>query len=107
MTLCLLQTPLQDQNLKPVLPFPDDSAREMAAHLTLFDWNLFSNTQQMEIIYHVFGRHKFGKIVTNLDLLLRRFIEVSSPVVSQSLHLMPTHHRSSSGSSRRSATSLI
>ena len=30
----------------------------------------------MEIIYRVFGRHKFGKIVTNLDLLLRRFTEV-------------------------------
>ena len=62
--------------MRPLLPFPEDSGREIAAHLTLFDWNLFSNTQQMEVIYHVFGRHKFRKIVTNLDLLLRRFIEV-------------------------------
>ena len=71
-----IQPPLADQCLKPVSPFPEDSAREIAAHLTIYDWNLFSNTQQMEIIYRVFGRHKFGKIVTNLDLLLRRFTEV-------------------------------
>ncbi|CAI7996578.1 Rap guanine nucleotide exchange factor 4 [Geodia barretti] len=75
-------SPLQDQNVKPVIPFPEDSAREIAAHLTLFDWNLFSNTQQMEVVYNVFGRHKFGKIVTNLDLLLRRFIEVKFWIVT-------------------------
>ena len=71
------QAPLPDQNQIPATPFPDkDSSREVAAHLTAYDWNLFTNIQQMEYIYQLFGRHKFGKIVTNLDLLIRRFNEV-------------------------------
>ena len=75
------QPPLQDQSQRPTSSFPEDSSREIAAHLTLYDWNLFTNTQQMELVYRVFGRHKFGKIVTNLDLLLRRFTEVRVPLV--------------------------
>ena len=51
-------------------------------HLTVYDWNLFSNIHQMEYIYHMFGRHKFGKITTNLDMLLSRFNLVSWGVVS-------------------------
>ena len=71
------QPPLQDQTQIPIPPFPDkDSSREIAAHLTAYDWNLFTNIQQMEYIYQLFGRHKFGKIVTNLDLLIKRFNEV-------------------------------
>ena len=30
----------------------------------------------MEFIYQIFGRHKFGKITTNLDHLLQRFNQV-------------------------------
>jgi len=30
----------------------------------------------MEYIYHMFGRHKFGRITTNLDALVNRFNEV-------------------------------
>ena len=30
----------------------------------------------MEYIYHMFGRHKFGKITTNLDVLITRFNQV-------------------------------
>lgn len=72
-----VQPPLPDQNQKPVAPFPEkDSAKELAAHLTVYDWNLFSNIQQMEYIYHLFGRHKFNKITTNLDLIIKRFNEV-------------------------------
>lgn len=73
-----MQPPLPDQNQKPVALFPDkDSAKELAAHLTVYDWNLFSNIQQMEYIYHLFGRHKFNKITTNLDLIIKRFNEVT------------------------------
>ena len=81
---------MPDQLLKPATSFPEDSAREIAAHLTVYDWNLFSNIQQMEFVYQVFGRHKFNKIVTNLDLLLRRFNEVGpshSPVCSCAGHV--------------------
>jgi hypothetical protein len=73
-----VQPPLPDQNQKPVALFPEkDSAKELAAHLTVYDWNLFSNIQQMEYIYHLFGRHKFNKITTNLDLIIKRFNEVT------------------------------
>ena len=73
-----LQPPLPDQNQKPVAPFPEkDGAKELAAHLTVYDWNLFSNIQQMEYIYHLFGRHKFNRITTNLDLIIKRFNEVT------------------------------
>jgi Rap guanine nucleotide exchange factor 4 len=66
-----------DQNQRPVVPFPEsESSRELAAHLTSYDWNLFSNIQQMEFIYQVFGRHKFSKITSNLDHLIRRFSEI-------------------------------
>ena len=34
-------------------PFPDDATREIAAHLTVYDWNLFSNIQVMEFVYQV------------------------------------------------------
>jgi hypothetical protein len=69
--------PLLDQNQRPVVPFPEsESSRELAAHLTSYDWNLFSNIQQMEFIYQVFGRHKFSKITSNLDHLIRRFSEI-------------------------------
>lgn len=74
----LPQPPLPDQNQKPVAPFPEkESSRDIAVHLTVYDWNLFSNIQHMEYIYHMFGKHKFGKITTNLDLLISRFNQVS------------------------------
>ena len=38
---------------------------------------------QYELIYHVFGRHKFGRITTNLDLFLRRFNEVQYWIVTE------------------------
>lgn len=73
-----LQPPLPNQTQKPVAPFPEkESSRDIAMHLTVYDWNLFTNIHQMEFIYHMFGRHKFGKITTNLDLLLSRFNLVS------------------------------
>lgn len=76
--------PLPDQNQKSVSLFPEkDGSRDIAAHLTLYDWNLFANIQQMEFIYSVFGRHKFGKITTNLDMLIRRFNEVQFWVVTE------------------------
>ena len=38
---------------------------------------------QMELIYSAFGRHKFGKITANFDLLVRRFNEVQYWVVTE------------------------
>lgn len=79
LSLSFSQPPLPDQNQKPGAVFPEkEGAKELAAHLTVYDWNLFSNIQQMEYIYYLFGRHKFNRITTNLDLIIRRFNEVSS-----------------------------
>jgi len=87
--ILILQPALPDQNQIPKTPFPDkDSSREIAAHLTAYDWNLFTNIQQMEYIYQLFGRHKFGKIVSNLDILIRRFNEVR---VNKHTHKFNTH----------------
>lgn len=64
--------------------FPEaESSREIAAHLTSYDWNLFLNIQQMEFIYQVFGRHRFSKITSNLDVLIRRFNEVQYWTVTE------------------------
>ena len=37
---------------------------------------LFCFHFKYELIYQVFGRHKFNKITSNLDLFMRRFNEV-------------------------------
>lgn len=88
------------------------STKELAYHMTLFDWSLFcavhevwldkenKETQliftnfssQYELIYHTFGRHHFHKITSNLDVFLRRFNEIQFWVVSE-LCLTPTVSR--------------
>lgn len=76
--------PLQDQVPTSIPEFPEhESSREIAAHLTIYDWNLFCNVQQMEFIYQIFGRHKFGKITTNLDHLLQRFNQIQYWVITE------------------------
>ena len=37
----------------------------------------------MEFIYQVFGRHRFSKITSNLDVLIRRFNEVQYWTVTE------------------------
>ncbi|XP_052795915.1 rap guanine nucleotide exchange factor 4-like isoform X2 [Mya arenaria] len=59
------------------------SSREMAYHMTLHDWELFTCLQEYELIYQVFGRYKFGKITANLDMFLRRFNELQFWVVTE------------------------
>lgn len=76
--------PLLDQTPTSIPEFPEhESSREIAAHLTIYDWNLFCNVQQMEFIYQIFGRHKFGKITTNLDHLLLRFNQIQYWVITE------------------------
>ncbi|KAK7489572.1 hypothetical protein BaRGS_00019206, partial [Batillaria attramentaria] len=61
------------------------STKELAFHMTLYDWELFSCVHEYELIYHVFGPAKFGYITANLDLFLRRFNEVQYWVVTEML----------------------
>ncbi|XP_025095168.1 rap guanine nucleotide exchange factor 4-like isoform X2 [Pomacea canaliculata] len=61
------------------------STKELAYHMTCYDWELFSCIHEYELIYHVFGPSKFGRITANLDLFLRRFNEVQFWVVTEML----------------------
>ncbi|XP_014674517.1 PREDICTED: rap guanine nucleotide exchange factor 4-like [Priapulus caudatus] len=65
------------------------NSRDIAYQLAVFDWDLFTCVHKFELIYHVFGRDKFGKIMSNLDVFLRRFNEVQYWVVTE-LCLTPT-----------------
>lgn len=38
------------------------STKEVAYHITLFDWDLFWAVHEYELLYHTFGRHHFGKV---------------------------------------------
>lgn len=38
------------------------STKELAFHMTLFDWDLFWAVHEYELLYHTFGRHHFGKV---------------------------------------------
>ncbi|XP_076472872.1 rap guanine nucleotide exchange factor 4-like isoform X2 [Babylonia areolata] len=61
------------------------STKELAFQMTLYDWELFTCIHEYELIYHVFGAAKFGRITANLDLFLRRFNEVQYWVVTEML----------------------
>nr|XP_016940845.1 rap guanine nucleotide exchange factor 4 isoform X1 [Drosophila suzukii] len=59
------------------------STKELAYHITLFEWDLFWAVHEYELLYHTFGRHHFGKITANLDVFLRRFNEVQYWIVTE------------------------
>lgn len=81
------------------------SSKDVATELTTYDWELFTAMHevppigraaqtvaeswlnvfvpQVELIYYVFGRHKFpGAITANLERFVRRFNEVQHWVVT-------------------------
>lgn len=39
------------------------STKEIAYHMTLFDWDLFLAVHEFELLYQTFGKHLFGKVV--------------------------------------------
>nr|XP_045601752.1 rap guanine nucleotide exchange factor 4-like isoform X3 [Procambarus clarkii] len=59
------------------------STRELAYHVTLHDWDLFSAIHEYEFLYQVFGRDHFGQVMCNLDVFLRRFNEIQYWVVTE------------------------
>ncbi|XP_005190483.1 rap guanine nucleotide exchange factor 4 isoform X1 [Musca domestica] len=59
------------------------STKELAYHITIFDWDLFWAVHEYELLYHTFGRHHFGKITANLDVFLRRFNELQYWIVTE------------------------
>ncbi|XP_055606466.1 rap guanine nucleotide exchange factor 4 isoform X4 [Uranotaenia lowii] len=57
--------------------------KDVAYHITLFDWDLFWAVHEYELLYHTFGRHHFNKITSNLDVFIRRFNEIQYWVVTE------------------------
>lgn len=38
------------------------TTKDLAYHMTLFDWDLFWAVHEYELLYHTFGRHHFNKV---------------------------------------------
>ncbi|OWK49930.1 Rap guanine nucleotide exchange factor 3 [Lonchura striata] len=53
------------------------SSKELASHLTDYDWNLFKSIHQVEMIHYIVGPHKSHEVATaNLARVMRRFNEL-------------------------------
>ncbi|XP_055620288.1 rap guanine nucleotide exchange factor 4 isoform X2 [Toxorhynchites rutilus septentrionalis] len=79
-------TPLPEQELPTEaldMDFEALPTKDVAYHITLFDWDLFWAVHEYELLYHTFGRHHFNKITSNLDVFVRRFNEIQYWVVTE------------------------
>lgn len=66
-TVFALQTPLPEQEGSTdgiEMDLEALGTKELAFHITLFDWDLFWAVHEYELLYHTFGRHHFGKVST-------------------------------------------
>ncbi|KAJ0036294.1 hypothetical protein NQD34_004971 [Periophthalmus magnuspinnatus] len=60
------------------------SSKDIANELISYDWELFTAMDEVELVYYVFGRHKFnGSITANLERCVRRFNEIQYWVVTE------------------------
>lgn len=57
-------TPLPEQGSTEGLDIDIESlgTKDMAYHMTMFDWDLFWAIHEYELLYHTFGRHHFNKV---------------------------------------------
>ncbi|XP_058461700.1 rap guanine nucleotide exchange factor 4 isoform X3 [Malaya genurostris] len=81
-------TPLPEQELPTEaldMDFEALPTKDVAYHMTLFDWDLFWAVHEYELLYHTFGRHHFNKITSNLDVFIRRFNEIQYWVVTETV----------------------
>uniref|UniRef100_H3DHS0 Rap guanine nucleotide exchange factor 4 n=1 Tax=Tetraodon nigroviridis TaxID=99883 RepID=H3DHS0_TETNG len=69
------------------------SSKDVACHMTSYDWELFSCVHEFELIYHTFGRQNFRKTTVNLDLFLRRFNEIQFWVITEMCLCSPLSKR--------------
>lgn len=59
------QTPLAEQEVATEgidMDIEMMGTKELAYHITMFDWDLFWAVHEYELLYHTFGRHHFGKV---------------------------------------------
>ncbi|XP_072117964.1 rap guanine nucleotide exchange factor 4 isoform X5 [Mobula birostris] len=78
--------PLPDQegpSMGTMATFELMSSKDLAYQMTIYDWELFNCVHELELIYHIFGRHNFKKTTANLDLFLRRFNEIQFWVATE------------------------
>ncbi|XP_013871715.1 rap guanine nucleotide exchange factor 3 isoform X2 [Austrofundulus limnaeus] len=60
------------------------SSKDIGIELTNYDWELFTAMHEVELVYYIFGRHKFpGAITANLERFVRHFNEVQYWVVTE------------------------
>ncbi|KAM6934732.1 rap guanine nucleotide exchange factor 4 [Xenentodon cancila] len=81
-----LLTPLSEQegpSTGTLASFELMSSKDVAYHITSYDWELFHCVHELELIYHTFGRQYIKKTSVNLDLFLRRFNEIQFWVVTE------------------------
>lgn len=60
-----VKTPLPEQEeITEGIPLELEhlGTKELAYHITQFDWDLFWSIHEYELLYHTFGRHHFGKV---------------------------------------------
>ncbi|XP_034446096.1 rap guanine nucleotide exchange factor 3 isoform X2 [Hippoglossus hippoglossus] len=59
-------------------------SKDIANELTNYDWELFTAMHEVELVYYIFGRHKFpGATTANLERFVRRFNEMQYWVVTE------------------------
>uniref|UniRef100_A0A3Q1BMP1 Rap guanine nucleotide exchange factor (GEF) 4 n=1 Tax=Amphiprion ocellaris TaxID=80972 RepID=A0A3Q1BMP1_AMPOC len=79
-------TPLPEQegpSTGSLTTFELMSSKDVAYHMTSYDWELFHCVHELELIYHTFGRQCVKKTTVNLDLFLRRFNEIQFWVITE------------------------
>uniref|UniRef100_A0A668SP31 Rap guanine nucleotide exchange factor (GEF) 4 n=1 Tax=Oreochromis aureus TaxID=47969 RepID=A0A668SP31_OREAU len=79
-------TPLPEQegpSTGSLASFELMSSKDVAYHMTSYDWELFHCVHELELIYHTFGRQYVKKTTVNLDLFLRRFNEIQFWVITE------------------------
>ncbi|OQR78399.1 rap guanine nucleotide exchange factor 4-like, partial [Tropilaelaps mercedesae] len=59
------------------------SSQDIAYHMAVYEWKLFTTVHEYELIYQVFGRHQFRRSMSNLDVFQRRFNIVQFWVVTE------------------------
>uniref|UniRef100_A0A4W6FWJ2 Rap guanine nucleotide exchange factor 4 n=1 Tax=Lates calcarifer TaxID=8187 RepID=A0A4W6FWJ2_LATCA len=82
----LHETPLLEQegpSTGSLASFELMSSKDVAYHMTAYDWELFHCVHELELIYHTFGRQNVKKTTVNLDLFLRRFNEIQFWVITE------------------------
>ncbi|KAG7323222.1 hypothetical protein KOW79_012924 [Hemibagrus wyckioides] len=59
-------------------------SKDIASHLSNYNWELFMGMHEAELLYYIFGRHKFqGATTANLERFVRHFNEVQYWVVTE------------------------